>query len=1615
MPKFVPIVITADDKNAQAVVRGLTNAFTQLDERAEQSGGGMRNAFLQADLGARVISAGMREASAAVQEFLRFGGELANLNTLLDDSSWLPKYRDGLLNLDPYLGNTSELARGMYQAISSGVDAADALDAIEQSAKTARAGLADTFSTVDMGTSVMASFGLKGKDLVTIYDKAFEVVKRGKVELPQLASSIGLVSSFAAQAGVSLDEMFAAVATGSRTNRPTIVIEGMRTALANIVKPSEQALEVARELGIDFSASALKAKGFAQFLDEVATAANGDTAKLARLFGDVQGLNFVLSITGNQSKQFADDLRGIANASGTVEEAFEKQKQSLSAQAEAAKVMFQQGLMKGLMLVEPLLTSVLSLVTKYPAVFIAAATVVTGLALAHAAYNTQLGIGAATFIPNLIKGLQTTVFWMGNLRTAMTTALAAGARAGDFAALASGVLGWAGLAAAAIGLLVYAYQSYETAVQRAEKITLESIQQRADGINVMREQAAELKALADKQSLSAEEHDKLNRIIESLDPNTRTYIQTLGAEGAQVAATTRELERRLEIERTLAGAKRVDLTAGIVERQKAIEQLQAYKVELGETVTLQGRMKTDGLPNQLDLYAEKYEKVKDSLAEKTKAQVADIQKVEVSNQLLGESRQQYLENAQSILHNTDELGLLRNAYNDIFPSANRVTGAQHEGAQAAQDAARAFDQQAASLQNLTTLLDNFGKSAGAEAAARQKRIKDFVAFTTQNAVAFNMSPEQAAQSARELANRYMPQVNADLDQEKRARQAQGAIEKGFGINKDSSGSGSRTSKVVDQADRFRLSEVRSIQEFFRAATGRELPISAYGQTPTHNRFNLDHRNSVDVALHPDSALGKLLTEYLRERNIPFRAIREADIARGVKATAPHVHVGEPSHAFGKKTRSVGVTRVDDFDGQFLTLGGKFQQNPFSGEDDMTKPQVGGQLIQLTPAKLDGFLDKLGALFAKMRSQPLSGGTVTPFDQVTTYQNSPTQQALVDYNAEVNKREDAAVGRRIFREEYVAERLREIRTDFYDRETTMSIDLAGLEEALAQTRRQAADSQLSEQRRLLSAKGDEIELTRRLTDLQDEYANSFTNLGLRTQVAEWEELVAIKREDVEAIESQARSQVRLADAATVHTQQVRARVMDHMAQEANATDAWAKGIIGTYDQITGAVDRGISKLTHGVALLDSLLRSVVHQIMNRVFQRLLDAMFPSKNGESGGERSKASGSGFSWRNILGGGGSSPSGGSDSAGGGSIFNAGSIIKNFRQGGFKGGFNSLFGFGSSAASAATGAGAAALPVSGITQASLLGTLVPSSTAAGLGAGAAAGGGGAAAGAGAAGSSGAFSGLMPLLTNPWTAVAVGAAVAGFALWKHFSHGTEKALRKTIQSEYALNVKDMQTLTAVKQQGEEAFGRGQVKSHLVETIRLDPVKELLAQYAERTGQTSSSLTTNRELQDSSNAANQFTRRWMGGPVNAGQPYIVGDKGPRQYWEVFVPEQSGHIVPSLDEYEASQGSPLKRVMQKLREAQRRAAQSAAPASPGVSRSASGGSQASGGGVSGEVVAAIHATLERLTTAMETFEMADEGAVVERGLKKRPRLAMDAVNTSAKQGHGRESLQKNLKL
>ena len=101
----------------------------------------------------------------------------------------------------------------------------------------------------------------------------------------------------------------------------------------------------------------------------------------------------------------------------------------------------------------------------------------------------------------------------------------------------------------------------------------------------------------------------------------------------------------------------------------------------------------------------------------------------------------------------------------------------------------------------------------------------------------------------------------------------------------------RDDNVVEGNGKWKLTDAGKVEEFFVEKFKKPLPLSAFGQSDLHTRWGWDHRNGMDVGLHPDSAEGRALIEFLRNESIPFLAFRGA--VPGV-ATGPHIHIGNRS-------------------------------------------------------------------------------------------------------------------------------------------------------------------------------------------------------------------------------------------------------------------------------------------------------------------------------------------------------------------------------------------------------------------------------------------------------------------------------------------------------------------------------------------------------------------------------------------------------------------------------------------------------------------------------------------------------------------------------------------------
>jgi len=274
---------------------------------------------------------------AGVDEARKFERAINEVWTLVDDKGVgaAKRLASEVTNLATSFGKMPvEEAKGMYMAISAGATGAgEAIRVMNAANKLAIGGVTSVNKGVDALTTVINAYGVGFDRSEQVSDKFFQTIRMGKTTAEELSQSIGQVVSQAAYAGLSMDEMFTVIAAGTKVGQSTAMATvGLNAAITAMIKPTKQSREEAKRLGIDFSVSALKSKGFIGVLKSISSNAKTNDKTLANLFGSVRALRIVTGVMSNNFKEFDNILPMMNNSLGATNEAFRKMTSSMDHQ-----------------------------------------------------------------------------------------------------------------------------------------------------------------------------------------------------------------------------------------------------------------------------------------------------------------------------------------------------------------------------------------------------------------------------------------------------------------------------------------------------------------------------------------------------------------------------------------------------------------------------------------------------------------------------------------------------------------------------------------------------------------------------------------------------------------------------------------------------------------------------------------------------------------------------------------------------------------------------------------------------------------------------------------------------------------------------------------------------------------------------------------------------------------------------------------------------------------------------------------------------------------------------------------------------------------------------------
>lgn len=331
MDEMIGLGVVISLKDALSAGAGrVISKLEELEQKAKGSAAGVTTALREMKggfalfLAGAAVLAGLNAATGTAQQF---SSAIARVSTVVDSATIsTAQLRKTALDLSAtYGGGAAKQADALYYTLSTGIkDAAKATDMLGVANRFAIGGVTDVTTATRGLAYVTAAYAAQNVSAAHAADLLFKTSAAGLSTPEELAQSIGLVADTAANTGVRVEELAAAIGTATQSMTSESAIAGFRQMLANISHPMKTAREEAARLGVEFNSAHLRSVGFAQFLHEIVSSAKYTPESLEKLFHSVEGRSVAMALAAEQGQKFVGVLNDMQHAAGASDEAFRK-------------------------------------------------------------------------------------------------------------------------------------------------------------------------------------------------------------------------------------------------------------------------------------------------------------------------------------------------------------------------------------------------------------------------------------------------------------------------------------------------------------------------------------------------------------------------------------------------------------------------------------------------------------------------------------------------------------------------------------------------------------------------------------------------------------------------------------------------------------------------------------------------------------------------------------------------------------------------------------------------------------------------------------------------------------------------------------------------------------------------------------------------------------------------------------------------------------------------------------------------------------------------------------------------------------------------------------------
>jgi TP901 family phage tail tape measure protein len=342
---------------------GFDRAFTRAQRSLQKSGQSVAatGRTLSRNLSLPLAAAGVASIKLAVD----FETSMSRIQGLVGASQeQVAGWRDDILGLAGELPQAPrELAEALYFVTSSGIDASNAMDVVEKSARAAAAGLGETKTVADAVTSAINAYGAEAISAEEATDVLTATVREGKGEADELAGAIGRVIAPAQALGIEFHEVGGAMSSLTLLGLDASeAATGLRGIISSLIKPSDKARGTFEDLGlsVDKMREDVAKKGLLDTLISLRERIGDNKDAIGALFPNVRALNAFLILTGENAEQNTDIFAELADATGATDAAFEAASHTLGFRFQAAMSRVQAGAIRMGDIIAPIFADIAS-------------------------------------------------------------------------------------------------------------------------------------------------------------------------------------------------------------------------------------------------------------------------------------------------------------------------------------------------------------------------------------------------------------------------------------------------------------------------------------------------------------------------------------------------------------------------------------------------------------------------------------------------------------------------------------------------------------------------------------------------------------------------------------------------------------------------------------------------------------------------------------------------------------------------------------------------------------------------------------------------------------------------------------------------------------------------------------------------------------------------------------------------------------------------------------------------------------------------------------------------------------------------------------------------------